>query len=785
MQIAGQIPKAWSERNFMGDAAKIICPNKLCQAPNPETHRFCQQCRTPVPKRYLWAVGSGIEAYKPGKLLAERYLLKRDRILLDTKPGFAPSFPQEISEEIFPYLRLFPHRLHVPQVYGQVLSKKGKGEVIWLLEQTAIQIHRKNQTPSLMPELATVWKEASAIRQLNWLWQIAQLWQPLSRANATSSLLEPKLLRVEGPIVRLLELKRDRQELPLSYLGELWLNWVKEAKPSIAGFLEELCQQTIQGQILAEELVAHLEQGLLSVGREQTRTYQIATITDTGPLRERNEDACYPPSGSFYRIPPASQALAVVCDGIGGHEGGNVASNLAIETVVAQVSRWQTQNLSPTDDLVSLGLTAELEYAVCQANDRISERNDTEGRADRQRMGTTLVMALARDHQMYVTHIGDSRVYWITRTGCHQITIDDDVASREVRLGYTLYREALQQMGSGSLVQALGMSSSTNLHPTVQQFVLDEDCIFLLCSDGLSDNDRVEQYWDTEILPVLEGKLELTKAAAKLIDIANTQNGHDNVTVALVYCQTSRSEEERKNSTVLATPELLSSPISTHETSSRLKTQLLPARTTTPGLLPLLAGILVLLGLGGVLAYLVLGKWPDPTVTTRSPTPEIKPHSPSQESVSPPSSAPASSLRLGSFIVVKNSSPPNDRGQRTSFVLYEAPKKQIPIGIVPKDSILEAIGKQALPGQDTWLRLKVCTNPAKEAIANGGVETNKPSTLNEKTSPTSIPRLNPGQEGWIRQKQLETYIQQNAILETANLEKCNASSSSPSPATNR
>jgi len=71
----------------------------------------------------------------------------------------------------------------------------------------------------------------------------------------------------------------------------------------------------------------------------------------------------------------------------------------------------------------------------------------------------------------------------------------------------------------------------------MRQFVIDENCIFLLCSDGLSDYQRVEEYWKTELLPVLEGQVDLVVASHRLIDLANCKNGHDNVTVSLVYCR--------------------------------------------------------------------------------------------------------------------------------------------------------------------------------------------------------------------------------------------------------
>jgi protein phosphatase len=239
--------------------------------------------------------------------------------------------------------------------------------------------------------------------------------------------------------------------------------------------------------------------------------------------------------------PQAVGSLAIVCDGIGGHQGGNVASNLAIETIYHQVQQLTTVSYDHIEPSI---LLADLDHAVAIANDKISQRNDSENRQARQRMGTTVVMALPIAHEMYITHVGDSRAYWITRHGCYQVTLDDDVASREVRLGYAIYREAVQQGGAGSLVQALGMSPSDSLHPTSQRFILDEDAIFLLTSDGLSDFDRVEDYWETEILPILHGQDDIVQVADKLVELANTRNGHDNVTLALLHHQVQYCEPE-------------------------------------------------------------------------------------------------------------------------------------------------------------------------------------------------------------------------------------------------
>lgn len=617
-------------RNMQNEAVKLQCPNDLCQTSNSQVDEFCQQCGTPLPKRYLWAVGTGDADLNPEDVLASRYLFKSNQIFLDTKPGLPPQTPtSEISSVIKPYLRLIPYRIHVPQVYGLVPPLEGRTNTdILLLEQAPIYADAVPLEGQLMPEITSVWHEGTSMRQLNWLWQIAQLWQPLSGEGVASTLLKPQLLRVEGSLVRLLQLQPDHSETPtLSQLGLLWSQLATLAKPSIAEFLENLSLGLRQGELqTAEQLITVLDQGLIEVGRSQARTLSIATLTDKGPSRQRNEDACYPVSGTMITKATNSQ-IAITCDGIGGHEGGSVASHLAIETLQSQVQQLQFNDAY----LDATTIVNQLEDAICTANDQISERNDHEHRYGRQRMGTTLVMALGHAHEIYTAHVGDSRAYWITRHGCHQVTLDDDVASREVRLGYALYRDALQQSSSGSLVQALGMGSSVFLHPTVQRFILDEDCVFLLCSDGLSDYERVDQSWQTEISPILDSQLDVMTAGSRLIELANTQNGHDNVTVCLLYYQVKCFEPEAalnpslthvcNFSSVLSPEATLESTnlIDSNATSSTLKTQMLLSQHPSlriPFIHVLLALILTLSLSCGFFVYL----WHSSNLSTPAPS---------------------------------------------------------------------------------------------------------------------------------------------------------------------
>jgi protein phosphatase len=541
--------------------ATLYCSN--CGAANSEPDHQCHQCALPLVKRYLWVVGNADGLFNPDDTLGEeqRFLFRSQRVVLDTKPGLDLPYLAVVPETAMPYLRLFSYRIHIPQVYAIVpteLDITASGDdgrelanELMLLEQAPLaetDWPATNGSPT--QELTRVavpfqlaWGQASLMRQLNWLWQMIQLWQPLCLEGVASSLLQPDLLRVEGPLLRLLELSSDAIALnelgiepTLAQLGRLWLRWLPTAHPALKTGLEQLCEQMIAGQIHSPDVITRQLDRWLEVVTQKGESgpapaprfrFDVATATDQGPSRKRNEDACFPKSGTVCT--DAAEILTIVCDGVGGHAGGDVASSSAIATIQSHLQALPSQDREQ--------LMTELENAIFKANDHLCQQNDAEQRQERQRMGTTVVLAQARQHEIYLAHVGDSRVYWITRSGCYPLTVDDDVASREVRLGYTLYREVLQHPISGSLVQALGMASSETLHPNVTRWLLDEDCVFLLCSDGLSDYDRVEESWRAEILPLLHGQTDLVTVRDRLIELANRVNGHDNVTVSLLHCR--------------------------------------------------------------------------------------------------------------------------------------------------------------------------------------------------------------------------------------------------------
>ncbi len=756
-----------------------------------------------LPHYYLWGVGDLVATLKPGTLVNQRYLLKRDRIFLDTKPGILPESLPEIPEFLLPYLHLSAYPLHVPRPYS-VLRTPDKDYML-MLESSALAMAAKPEVPTQLPRLINRWKEAPPLRQLSWLWQIAQMWDAFSTEQVSATLLDSSLLRVDGSIVRLLELASPMPgpgssagaagavssagsalgaQPTLIDLARSWQPLAESAHQAVRAFLERLCENLERQQLTAEQLSEQLSQAIAECAIDQQVTYDLSVHTDQGPTRKRNEDACFPESGAIAQYSSeqvkASPQLLIVCDGIGGHQGGDVASKLAIATIQQQLQPIVTaDNLT----LTSTELSLAIETAICAANDEISAQNDQAQRQARDRMGTTLVLALLYGSDVYVAHLGDSRAYRVSSRNCQQITLDDDVASRQVRLGGSLYREVLVQPGSGSLIQALGMGPSQSLRPTVQRFVIDENCVFLLCSDGLSDSDRVEQFWQSELSPLVMGESSFAAAGPKLIDIANKYNGHDNVTVGLLSAQVVRvsqrivpremaaipaSATNRKSQTISQTinarknkpsrldedapTTALRSPIAPAPeesvapsfAKSEAATKLAAAKTNLPGavkqkktgsgLLKKAGLALLLLAIvGGLLVAFFPGlrwRWQaagelDP-IENGAESGALESEIPNDEptSVAPP--APPPPLNLQDYVRIRRPAV----ATADLLLLYPNPAigpNDIP-GTIPTGGIVQVVGKQTDADDASWVQVKVCSIPSGESLGDAPLESDTPTS---------------------------------------------------------
>ncbi|MBN3888920.1 MAG: protein phosphatase 2C domain-containing protein [Nostoc sp. JL31] len=528
----------------------VFCINPRCNSPiNPMGDNVCASCQTPLVHRYLWATGSLSVYIPPGTKVADRYEVIKQQIWLDTQPGLPPDVPEELPTEVIPYLQLYQERLHLPQAYGFVSNLEQDTTDILLLENAPI-----DKTGNIYPTIVEVWEEATAVRQVYWLWQILQLWTPLAELGLSHSLLVIDNLRVEGWCVRLLELYQtpNDEKLSLQNLGECWQFWVASAKPSVAKGLQNIVQEMCETEIELEAINIQLNNLLLAAAAELPLVLKVAGSTDIGPMMAQNEDACYPNSLSDLDE-PLLRHLSIVCDGIGGHEGGEVASQMAVQSVKLQIRALLTEVTEQTALVQPELLQEQLEASLQVVNNVICARNNEQKRQGKERMATTIVMALQvpqrvqtstgwqsnNTHELYLANVGDSRAYWITRNYCQLLTVDDDVATREVRLAKSLYRKALFRPDASALTQALGTRDSESLRLKVQRFIVEEDGILLLCSDGLSDNNWVEQSWQDYAIPVLTGQMTVEDAVRNWINLANEKNGRDNTSVVLTYCRVS------------------------------------------------------------------------------------------------------------------------------------------------------------------------------------------------------------------------------------------------------
>ncbi|MEG4453599.1 protein phosphatase 2C domain-containing protein [Microcoleus sp. N9_A1] len=550
----------------------IYCPNLSCPDPrNTFGRQHCAACETDLIYRYVWVVGQAAEEVPAGKVIADRYFVIAPQIWLDSRPALPPSVPEELPDTIMPYLNLYPQRLHTPEVYGFCsLGEAPEATEVLLLENVPI-----NNFGRLYPSILEAWSGTTAARQVYWLWQMLQLWTPLSEHGVASSLLVPENLRVEGWRVRLLELHRGNFVPTLRDLGDVWSGLVESAQPEVQSRLGEICQFMRRSSMNLDAIALELNDLLLEQSAQLPLHLEVVGMTDTGPQRSQNEDSCYPVATDFQSSKTSGGEklipyLTMVCDGVGGHEGGEVASQLAVQSLKALIQNLLAEIAQQEELMTPAMVIKQLEEIVRVVNNVISAQNNEQGKELRQRMGTTLVMALQlpqkvkisedlpsnNSHELYLVNVGDSRAYWIGKNYCHRLTVDDDVASREVQLGHCLYWETQLRADAGALTQALGTRDGDFLRPTIQRFIVEEEGLLLLCSDGLSDNDWVEQSWENYGPEVLEGKMSLEAAVQSWIRLANEKNGYDNTSVVATHC---RMSPERL---VLFDPAVASAPVS-------------------------------------------------------------------------------------------------------------------------------------------------------------------------------------------------------------------------------
>ena len=262
----------------------------------------------------------------------------------------------------------------------------------------------------------------------------------------------------------------------------------------------------------------------------QLRDLTDACCTDIGVQRDHNEDF-FGVTTTITRVENNTEnnlsvrGLYIVCDGMGGHAAGEVASAMAVESLQKYFqTHWQSE--LPDHDTIESG--------ILLANKALYQTNVDNSRSGNGRMGTTLVMALVQDTRLAIAHVGDSRIYRLSRKqGLEQLTLDHEVGQREVNRGVEP-EIAYGRPDAYQLTQALGPRDNNCVRPEIQFMEFTEDCLILLCSDGLSDNEFIDSHWSQYLKPLISSDANLQDGLFKLIDIANEHNGHDNITAVLL-----------------------------------------------------------------------------------------------------------------------------------------------------------------------------------------------------------------------------------------------------------
>ena len=503
----------------------------------------------PLMSRYLWAAERQATWIPADRLVEDRYHVISPQLWLDTKPQEAPELLSPLPRHALAYAHLYQYKLHLPQIHGFCsLKRSGETVEIPLLDNIPIDDEGK-----LLPSLVEAWSTATPLNQAYWLWQAIDLWAPLAGTGVLSSSIVMDNLRVDGWCLRLCELIPDYttgNRVTLSTLGTLWLQTLPGIAPEIADRLRALFIKMQAEKASLRDVATELNQIVLEQAAQLPLRWQIAGGTDAGATHQHNEDSYYPTPLELAHDPTGGK-IAIICDGVAGHEGGEVASQMAVKLLKIQTQSLFDDLLNSREIVSPAQICSTIAAIVRVANNTITVQNQSQGREDRRRMGTTMVMAIqvaqrisspngvGNSHEIYIAHVGDSRAYWITPQRCQLLTIDDDIATREVKQGRDVPWHSVSHPEATALTQALGMKPGELIHPTVQRFMAIEDGILLLCSDGLSDRHLVESSWQDYATRILETDIPLTEAVQSWLALAHRQNGDDNISLVLMSCKVS------------------------------------------------------------------------------------------------------------------------------------------------------------------------------------------------------------------------------------------------------
>ena len=234
--------------------------------------------------------------------------------------------------------------------------------------------------------------------------------------------------------------------------------------------------------------------------------------TDIGKMRNMNQDCIY--------VSPEDESLKlfILADGMGGYNGGEVASRLAVETAKNYIKSYFSSIQLDKESIIQF-----LREAVDFTNKAVYQMSREE--KELEEMGTTLEICLILANKVFIAHVGDSRVYRIRKDFIRKLTTDHSYVEKLVKDGTITREQAYTHPKKNMLTQAIGCEPEINPEVIVKGFLKDD--ILLMCSDGLTNMVTEE-----EIFNIV--RTDVKKANEILVSRANEHGGIDNISVIIV-----------------------------------------------------------------------------------------------------------------------------------------------------------------------------------------------------------------------------------------------------------
>lgn len=234
--------------------------------------------------------------------------------------------------------------------------------------------------------------------------------------------------------------------------------------------------------------------------------------TDIGKAREMNQDYYYIPS------PEDKLQIHILADGMGGYNGGEVASKLATESAKEYIYNNFTKIEPVKENILNL-IKEAMEYANFVVYEKSKNNKNLQG------MGTTLDICFIYNNKIYIGHVGDSRIYRIRGNVIRKLTKDHSYVQQLIEDGKITRQEAQNHPKKNMLLKALGCT--VYVEPDIRARNLEKGDILLMCSDGLTNMIQ-----EKEIYNLI--KEDAKNASEKLVDLANQKGGYDNITVITI-----------------------------------------------------------------------------------------------------------------------------------------------------------------------------------------------------------------------------------------------------------